>query len=46
MFSGFMIAYCLRNFGTTGVFTLIPGAMAMVALSVGVFGPRTRDIQL
>jgi putative MFS transporter len=46
MLSGFMIAYCLHNFGTTGVFALITGAMAMVAISVGVFGPRTRDIQL
>jgi len=46
MLSGFMIAYCLRTFGTIGVFVLITGAMAMVALSVGVFGPRTSDIQL
>ncbi len=46
MLSGFFVAYCLREFGTTGVFALIIGSMAMVALSIGVFGPRTRAEQL
>ena len=46
MLSGFLIAFALRNFGTTGVFTLIVGCMAMVVLSIGVFGPRTRGMQL
>ena len=46
MFSGFFVAYALREFGTTGVFALITGAMAMVALSIGIFGPRTREQQL
>ena len=46
MFSGFMIAYCLRDFGTTGVFALITGSMAVVAITIGVFGPRTRTKQL
>src|SRR5271166_4841596 len=46
MFSGFLIAFALREFGTTGVFTLIVGCMAMVVLSIGGFGPRTRGMQL
>jgi len=46
MLSGFLIAFALRNFGTTGVFTLIVGCMAMVVLSIGVFGPRTKGMQL
>ena len=46
MFSGFMIAYCLRDFGSTGVFALITGSMAIVAITIGVFGPRTRTKQL
>ena len=45
-FSGFMVAYCLREFGTVGVFTLIVGAMVVVVVSIGVFGPRTRQAQL
>ena len=46
MLSGFLIAFCLRNFGTTGVFTLIVGCMAIVVISIGGFGPRTRGLQL
>jgi MFS transporter, putative metabolite:H+ symporter len=46
MFSGFLIAFSLRHFGTTGVFTLIVGCMAMVVISIGGFGPRTRGLQL
>jgi MFS transporter, putative metabolite:H+ symporter len=46
MLSGFLIAFCLRKFGTTGVFTLIVGCMAMVVISIGGFGPRTRGLQL
>lgn len=46
MFSGFLIAFCLRHFGTTGVFTLIVGCMAMAMISIGCFGPRTRGLQL
>ena len=46
MLSGFLIAFCLREFGTTGVFTLIVGCMAMVVISIGGFGPRTRGLKL
>ena len=46
MASGFMVAWCLGRFGSTGVFTLIIGSMAVVVLSIGVFGPRTRLEQL
>jgi MFS transporter, putative metabolite:H+ symporter len=46
MLSGFLIAFALRSFGTTGVFTLIVGCMAVVVFSIGVFGPRTRGMHL
>ncbi len=46
MASGFMVAWCLGRFGSTGVFALIVGSMAVVVLSIGVFGPRTRLEQL
>ncbi len=41
IFLGFFIAFFLRNFGVPGVFTFISGAMAVVILSVGLFGPRS-----
>jgi putative MFS transporter len=40
MFSGFMIAFTLRNFGVNGVFALITAAMAVVMGAIGIFGPR------
>jgi putative MFS transporter len=46
MFSGFMIAFCLRDFGVNGVFALIAGSMAVVVFVIGVFGPRTKGRQL
>ena len=46
VFSSFLIANSLRNFGTAGVFTLIIGAMVVVVVTIGVFGPRTRRAQL
>ena len=46
MFAGFMIAYCLRDNGSSGVFALITGSMAVVAFTIGVFGPRTRTKRL
>ncbi len=39
--SSFVIAFCLREFGVPGVFTLIAGSMAAVMLAIGLFGPRT-----
>lgn len=46
MFTSFMIAFFLENFGTTGVFAFIAASMLMVILSVGVFGPRTNNLSL
>jgi MFS transporter, putative metabolite:H+ symporter len=46
IFVGFMIAFCLRNFGTTGVFIFIAGAMAIVAAMIAFFGPRTTRLRL
>ncbi len=43
VFSAFVIAFCLRDFGTLGVFTLIGGSMVMVMLTIGGFGPSVRN---
>ena len=44
--TGFVIAATLDAFGVAGVFGLIAGAMAIVALAIGIYGPRTlgRDL--
>jgi putative MFS transporter len=42
VFGGFVIAFVLKDFGVDGVFTLIAGSMAVVMLSIGVLGPKTR----
>jgi MFS transporter, putative metabolite:H+ symporter len=39
IFSGFLIAYFLGRYGTTGVFAFIAGAMAVVFVVIGGFGP-------
>jgi len=41
VFSSFFIAFTLREFGVTGVFAFIAGAMVLVILSIGLMGPRT-----
>lgn len=46
MFSAFVIAAILRGFGSAGVFIFIAGCMVVVALVIGLFGPRTRDLPL
>lgn len=46
MFTSFMIAFFLQNFGTKGVFAFIAASMLVVILSVGIFGPRTRNLAL
>ncbi len=46
MFTSFMIAFFLENFGTKGVFAFIALSMLMVILSVGIFGPRTNNLAL
>ncbi len=39
IFSGFIIAFFLGHYGTTGVFSFIAGAMAVVCIVIGGFGP-------
>jgi putative MFS transporter len=46
VFASFIIGFFLKEGGVTGVFLLIAFAMLMVVLSIGLFGPRTRDLQL
>ncbi len=46
VFSAFAIAFFLDHFGVAGVFTFIAGCMAMVMLSIGLFGPRTSRLAL
>lgn len=46
VFASFIIGFFLQTAGTKGVFGLIAFAMLMVVLSIGVFGPRTRDLEL
>jgi putative MFS transporter len=46
IFSSFLIAFCLRDFGVFGVFALIALSMLAVVLSIGIFGPRTRGLAL
>ncbi|WP_235840099.1 MFS transporter [Derxia lacustris] len=46
MLSGFLIAFLLRDFGVVGVFAGITSCMLIVALAIGVFGPRTTGLRL
>jgi MFS transporter, putative metabolite:H+ symporter len=46
IFSSFLIAFFLRDFGVLGVFAFIAVSMLAVVLSIGVFGPRTRGLAL
>ena len=46
IFIGFIIAFCLRNYGTLGVFTFIAGAMIIVFLVIAIMGPRTTGLRL
>jgi putative MFS transporter len=46
VFASFIIAFFLQTAGTKGVFGLIAFAMVMVVVSIGVWGPRTRDLEL
>ena len=46
VFSAFAIAFFLDHFGVPGVFTFIAGCMAIVALSIGLLGPRTSRLAL
>ncbi len=46
VFAAFIIGWILQREGTAGVFGLIGLAMLMVVLSIGIFGPRTNDLEL
>jgi len=46
VFVGFMIAWCLRNYGTPGVFAFIASAMFLVFLIIATLGPRTTGLRL
>ena len=39
IFSGFIIAFFLSHYGTIGVFSFIAGAMVVVFIVIGIFGP-------
>jgi len=42
MFSGFIVAYMLREAGVVGVFGLITAAMIIVIVTIATFGPNVR----
>ena len=46
IFTSFIIAFFLQNYGTGGVFGFICAAMLVVVISIGGFGPRTRGLAL
>jgi putative MFS transporter len=46
IFTSFMIAFFLQNYGSVGVFTFISAAMLVVVIAIGGFGPRTRGLAL
>jgi putative MFS transporter len=46
VFASFIIAFFLQTAGTKGVFGLIAFAMLAVVISIGGWGPRTRDREL
>jgi putative MFS transporter len=46
VFASFIIGFFLKTTGTTGVFGLIAFAMAVVVVSIGGWGPRTRNLEL
>ncbi|MFZ2006600.1 MAG: MFS transporter [Stellaceae bacterium] len=46
IFIGFIIAFCLRNYGTMGVFTFIAGSMIIVFFIIALMGPRTTGLRL
>jgi putative MFS transporter len=42
VFSSFIIALMLKDFGVIGAFSFIAGAMIVVMGTIGIFGPRTK----
>ena len=46
IFTGFFIAAILQHFGVPGVFLFVASAMAVVVLSIAIWGPRTNHRSL
>ena len=46
IFSSFIIAFLLKDFGVPGVFVFIAAAMLVVMAVIGFFGPRTSNVAL
>ena len=46
VFSSFVIAFVLQAAGAPGVFLFIAGCMAIVALVIALFGPKTHNLPL
>jgi putative MFS transporter len=46
VFSSFIIALMLEDFGVIGAFSFIAGAMVVVMGTIGIFGPRTKGASL
>jgi putative MFS transporter len=46
IFSSFIIAFLLKDFGVPGVFAFIAAAMGVVMAVIGFFGPRTSNVAL
>jgi MFS transporter, putative metabolite:H+ symporter len=46
IFTAFIVAFVLQYGGVTGVFVVIGAAMLIVALVIGLMGPRTRNLAL
>jgi putative MFS transporter len=46
VFTSYVIAFVLQQFGVSGVFIFIAMAMAVVILSIAVYGPKTNQLAL
>ena len=46
IFTSFMIAFVLARAGTSGVCVFIAASMGVVAVAIGAFGPKTRNLAL
>ena len=46
VFSGFLVSWALSRAGVSGALLLIAASMAMVAISIGLLGPRTNGRSL
>ena len=46
VFNTFLIAFVLKNAGTSGVFAMIAASMGVVAITIALFGPKVRGRSL